>query len=325
MPKLYAAFIAIWGASALGWGIWAYIYRQYSTPKFVLLIGLIFLLRFSIALVCRSFWLDCSEYLYICDSAIFGYTVPLLRLLETSKFMLNRFWWLWLFLLLIYWLRISSYLVQFFALLLLTRGIAVTRPSLLFSEYFCAIVSSFVFFAVSISVSAFIAQAPSIAWIVFTTIIYVLLYVHLLSLISIQIRHLRGISSKLTGDMPADIIAPIKEKEFAFKVFFFLLIGFITIEISGQCMYALSYISMESLVIGYEVPSWVLLFALGWYFRPRKYSPYFFMLPADSSDTAALQEGQNRYSSILYFFVPVIFFFVINFKRYCLCSVEFCL
>lgn len=184
-------------------------------------------------------------------------------------------------------------------MLLLTRGIAVTRPTLLFSEYFCAIVSAFVFFAVSISVSAFIAQAPSLAWIVFTSIIYILLYSHLLSLIMIQIRSLRGISMKLTPDMPQDLLAPIYEKEFTFKVFLFLLVGFIAIEICGQCMYALSYISMESLVLAYEIPSWILMAALGWYFRPRKFSPYFFMLPADSSDTAALQEGQIRYFRLI--------------------------
>lgn len=179
--------------------------------------------------------------------------------------------------------------------LLLTRGISITRPTLVFSEYFCAIVTSFVFFAVAISVSAFIAQAPSPGWIAFSTVVYTLLYVHLLSLIALQIRDLRGISSKIPSGIPAEIVAPIREKEFAFKVFFFLIIGFIAIEISGQCTYALSYISMEVLTIAYEIPSWLLLAALAWYLRPRNYSPYFFMLPADSSDMAALQEGQNRF------------------------------
>jgi hypothetical protein len=177
---------------------------------------------------------------------------------------------------------------------LLTRGVAMTRPTLLFSEYFCAIVSSFAFFAVSISVSAFISQAPSTSWIAFTTIIYSLLYSHLLSLIGIQVRNLRGISNKLTDEMPSEIIAPFREKQFVFKVFFFLLIGFIGVEIAGQCLYALSYMSMESVILTYEVPTWILFAVLAWFMRPRKFSPYYFMLPADSADTAALQEGQNR-------------------------------
>eukprot|EP01033_Poteriospumella_lacustris_P008926 gene8926-6408_t len=188
----------------------------------------------------------------------------------------------------------SYQIVQFFAMLLLTRGIAMTRPSLLFSEYFCAIVSAFVFFAVSISVSAFIVQAPSLAWIVFTSIIYISLYAHFVALISMQIRNLRGISQKLTADMPQELIAPIHEKEFAFKVFFFLLLGFIGVEVCSQCMYAMEYISMETLVIAHEGPSWLLMAAMCWFFRPRKFSPYYFMLPADSLDVAALQEGQNR-------------------------------
>lgn len=171
----------------------------------------------------------------------------------------------------------------------------MTRPSLLFSEYFCAIVSAFVFFAVSISVSAFIVQAPSLAWIVFTSIIYISLYAHFVALISMQIRNLRGISQKLTADMPQELIAPIHEKEFAFKVFFFLLLGFIGVEVCSQCMYAMEYISMETLVIAHEGPSWLLMAAMCWFFRPRKFSPYYFMLPADSLDVAALQEGQNRY------------------------------
>lgn len=293
--------IALWGSSLVAWSGWAYLYRQYSVPKFVVLIGLIFLLRLAIALVCRSFYIDCNEFLYICDNTVFGYTVPLLRLLETGTP------YICLLCIILSTTTMSSnrhvystcYTVQFFAMLLLTRGIAMTRPSLLFSEYFCAIVSAFVFFAVSISVSAFIVQAPSLAWIVFTSIIYIFLYTHFLSLIAMQIRNLRGISQKLTNDMPQELIAPIREKEFAFKVFFFLLLGFIGIEVCGQCMYAMSYISMESLVIAYEGPSWLLMAAMCWYFRPRKFSPYFFMLPADSLDTAALQEGQNRYVGAL--------------------------
>lgn len=235
-------------------------------PRFIIVVGGIYMVRLSIVILSAIYWLFCTSIPFICPNNVGDVIIPFLRGFES---------------------------VQFFLLFALAKGWTITRAHLPSNEWFSIIVTSAVFLFISETFSGLVEQAPGTSWVILTVLLYSVVYYYLLGLVAAEIRHLRGITTKLTDQMPPDVIKPIFVKLGMFKRLYIIVVLYIVMELIGQVLFGLAEVPMYVVVLVYELPTWVLLICLGITFRPRELTPFFYMMPTNDAERQTLRERQN--------------------------------
>lgn len=162
----------------------------------------------------------------------------------------------------------------------LSKGWTLTRPTLTPGEWLTLHCIAVAFIFTSISYNFYVGNSPSTFWVIFNVFLYGFIYSNIFYFIFKEIRRTRGFALKISPPLFPDIVtAPIIEKLIIYKRLTNLAILMVVVEAVSNILYANDYISMPALVLGYEVPSWVIFMVLSYVMRPRDYGPFFFMVP----------------------------------------------
>lgn len=114
-------------------------------------------------------------------------------------------------------------------------------------------------------------------------VIYGIVYYILFKNVLEQLRKLNIQVSLLEPNMPPTIIGPLLEKHRMYVILLFLIFCSFSIEIACNAIIAKTATLWKTLCV-YEVSNMLIFLAIGFMFRPREYSPFFFMVPARMND-----------------------------------------
>ena len=114
-------------------------------------------------------------------------------------------------------------------------------------------------------------------------IIYGIVYYFLFKNVMEQLRKLTIQVSLLEPTMPSTIIGPLLEKHRMYIILLVLIFCSFAIEITCNALIAKTGTLWKTLCV-YEVANMLIFLGIGFMFRPREYSPFFFMVPARMND-----------------------------------------
>lgn len=252
-------------------------FRDYSWPKFHFIIGCIIFVQLLSRVVCFSFWFAEVKYTYLYkQTASLSYMKQGLRFLEAGIILLASSSCPITLLPL-------SFLGHFIYLMVLARGIFITQFSLSPMEFAFTVLVGQVLFFVSAFLPTVVDRPPTLGWIIFTGVVYSFIYGYLILLVATQVRHVRGVLRKMRPEMPLEVREAFTEKQIITKGLFFVILSLFGIEATAHTMFALSYISTQTLIITYEAGLFSCLIALAILYRPRYFSPFFFMGTLDEA------------------------------------------
>ena len=114
-------------------------------------------------------------------------------------------------------------------------------------------------------------------------VIYGLMYYFIFVNVMRQLRRLTLQVSLLESSMPSAIVGPLIEKYRMYVALLFLMFCAMSIEIVCNTIIAEKGTLWQTLAV-YEVSNVLIFLGIGIIFRPRVYSPFFFMVPARMDD-----------------------------------------
>lgn len=134
---------------------------------------------------------------------------------------------------------------------------------------------------------------PSTNWVAFLVATYGLLYGVVVHSAVREMAVLNGQVQKLSGDMHAGVVQSIVERRHTFIFFLLLLLAEMVLEGLSRYILATHVMSFFSLVVLYELTSTILLVSMAACFMPRKYSPFYFIVPTslEVGELALVGEG----------------------------------
>jgi len=168
--------------------------------------------------------------------------------------------------------------------LLVAKGWSITRENFSANEWRGVIMSMSGFYmSNSIILVLDTSILPQNGFWVANAILYGFMYWYIFHSVLKQLIVLRDQVSLLGDDMPVDIIRPLRMKYLMYQCFVAVVFVSMTMEV---CAHSLLYSDgrMWVVLLAYEISNVIILFSLGWTFRPREYSPFFFMIPARLTD-----------------------------------------
>lgn len=115
-------------------------------------------------------------------------------------------------------------------------------------------------------------------------VLYGMMYVYILVSYADQMVVVVDHTSLLRSDMPVRLTGPLHEKRRMFVYFLILVLLSIGVEVATHAVVFYTDHKYVALVL-YEVSNVVIVALLGWIFRPRPLSPFFFMVPTTLTDT----------------------------------------
>lgn len=196
----------------------------------------------------------------------------------------------------------------------------VTRVALTTLEWIFVYFSTILYLVCCFTLTDINDSAPSYNWILYTSLVYSILYLQILFSNFQEIQLLRGqlFRLKLIPGIFQDLYHGVALKYQMFLILFLFFLVFIMIEIIGELLFV-SNTPIQTLVLFFEISSWANVVGISYLFRPRKYSPFFFAIPvptpnlsqrnnpqitpeADIIDNGMTLDNPNgRYSLILFF------------------------
>lgn len=168
--------------------------------------------------------------------------------------------------------------------LLVAKGWSVTRYHISIEDWRLIIILISIFY---MSMSIILVLENSVLsrdgfWIAIA-VIYGLMYYYIFTNTMRQLRKLGVQVSILESTMPIAITGPLLEKHHMYIVLLFLIFLSMCIEIVCHCIIGENG-SLAGALFTYELSHLVIFFCIGYIFRPREYSPFFFMQPARMND-----------------------------------------
>lgn len=163
----------------------------------------------------------------------------------------------------------------------------VTRVTLTVTEWLFVYFSTVTYLVCSFTLVDVLASAPSTKWITYTTIIYFILYSQILFNGWIEIQKLRNqlIRLNIIGILQ-ELYQSISLKYSMYIILLSLFIILVIIEIICELLF-IRDIPIEILALSFEITSWLIIIGISFTFRPRNYSPFFFMVPVPSETNSA--------------------------------------
>lgn len=168
--------------------------------------------------------------------------------------------------------------------LLVAKGWSVTRYRITIEDWRLVIILISVFY---MSMSIILVLENSVLsrdgfWVAIA-VIYGLMYYYIFTNTMRQLRKLGVQVSILEATMPIAITGPLLEKHRMYIVLLLLIFASMCIEIACHCIIGENG-SLAAAMFTYELSHLLIFLSIGYIFRPREYSPFFFMLPARMND-----------------------------------------
>lgn len=163
----------------------------------------------------------------------------------------------------------------------------VTRVTLTVTEWLFVYFSTVAYLVCSFTLVDVLASAPSTKWITYTTIIYFILYSQILFNGWIEIQKLRNqlIRLNIMGILQ-ELYQSISLKYSMYIILLSFFMILVIIEIICELLF-IHDIPIEILALSFEITSWLIIIGISYTFRPRNYSPFFFMVPVPSETNSA--------------------------------------
>jgi hypothetical protein len=164
--------------------------------------------------------------------------------------------------------------------LLIAKGWSITRETFHSNEW-RGVILAMSFFYMCNSIIIVLQQnalTPQEFWIS-TAVLYGIMYLYILKSAVAQIWMLADQVSSLSRNMPANLTTPLKKKLWMYVFFLVLVLVSMLMEVYAQALIADSG-KLWLVLVSYEVSNMLILGTMGWIFRPRRFSPFFFMVPA---------------------------------------------
>lgn len=188
-----------------------------------------------------------------------------------------------------FWLGVSltnTHLVyetgEILVFILVSKGWSITRETFTPNEWRTIIMSlSGFYMANSILLVLESSVLTATGFWVASAILYGVVYCYILINVTSNLRFLHKETAFLAPPpvMPQEIVAPLMEKYRMYLIFLVLVFVSIGMEVFCHALLASSS-STFSILLVYEISNAIILGYLGYIFRPREYSPFFFMVSA---------------------------------------------
>ena len=133
-------------------------------------------------------------------------------------------------------------------------------------------------------------DASSPSWVIYSVVMYGTMYAVLLISARREMAVLASQVKALSPTMAPVAAGPLREKCHLFRCFLGLAFCSLLLEILCRYLFAARVGPFYVLVMVYEIGSTVLVVLLGWLYRPRQYSPFFFMMPTSLEYGALLSQ-----------------------------------
>lgn len=251
LAGIYLYFVGFWAACFVIWFVMFLVYCSKPIPPPVPAMGLVYAFRACACFVTGRFWEHCSSYLGMCTFEEAYTAMTILQALEACVYM------------------VVVYVV---------RNVAFTTK-LTLQDTAAAWFLDLVFFIISYALRSVIIRAPTAYWIVMISLLYFFIFYTIVSVASHEWRRMLAICERLTDTMPAHITKQIRLKAYLHEHLMVVSLLLLALEITCQSMFALN-VPVRTLLLFYEVTVAILLVYMGWLFRPRKWSPFFYLEPA---------------------------------------------
>lgn len=133
----------------------------------------------------------------------------------------------------------------------------------------------------------------SVNWVIYSAALYGAMYCIILRSALREMAVLSAQVQCLTERMAPLAVEPLREKHVLFQRFLVLVLCELLLE--GTCRYLLAAGTLPfiALLLVYELGSAAFLLLIGWSYRSRQYSPFYFMMPTslEYSALAGREEG----------------------------------
>lgn len=252
LPVLYATVLAIWLVFTALWNYWAFVVEKNSCVMLCRVVAGVPALKCVVLIFGVSFWSTCVSW----DMCSFWMSVSLINthlVFETGEIVL---------------------------FLLIAKGWSITRETFHSNEW-RGVILAMSFFYMCNSIIIVLQQnalTPQEFWIS-TAVLYGIMYLYILKSAVAQIWMLADQVSSLSRNMPANLTTPLKKKLWMYVFFLVLVLVSMLMEVYAQALIADSG-KLWLVLVSYEVSNVLILGTMGWIFRPRQFSPFFFMVPA---------------------------------------------
>lgn len=141
-------------------------------------------------------------------------------------------------------------------------------------------------------------DAPSTPWVIYSVVLYGAMYAVLLASAHREMAVLAAQVKALSPHMAPVAAGPLREKYHLFRCFLGLAFCSLLLEAVCRFLFAARVGPFYILVMVYELGSTVLVVSLGWLYRPRQYSPFFFMMPTSLEYGALHSEEEDEEEGI---------------------------
>jgi hypothetical protein len=204
-----------------------------------------------------------------------------------------------------FWMSVSlvnTHLVfetaQVVLFLLISKGWRVTRSSFPSSEWRGVILAMSAFYMGNSIITVLQGGVLTATgfWIA-SAILYGFVYLYILRNVLTQLRELATLTALLGGggqqQLPPALTAPMRKKYFMFLCFLALVLASASIEVLAHALVADDG-KIWLVLVAYEVSNLMILGTIGWVFRPREHSPFFFMVPTRLTGGPNGQQQQQQ-------------------------------
>jgi len=256
LPIIYGVVLAGWLLMAIYWNVWTFLVYRNKCLLLCRAISGIPVVKCVVLIFGVSFWSTCVSW----DMCSFWMGVSLINahlVYETGEMVI---------------------------FILIAKGWSITRDNFSANEWRGVIMSMAGFYMANSIVlvlesSVLTAQGFWAA----SAVLYGFMYLYILSGVIEQIQMLRFHVSNLRREMPENIAGPLRKKLCMYICFSLIVLSSIAIEILTHSL-VVNDGRLWIVLLIYEVSNMIILFTIGWIFRPREHSPYFFMVPARAID-----------------------------------------
>lgn len=273
LPALYGTVLAIWIVLTLVWNFMAFVRYKDSCVVICRAIAGIPIIKCIVLVFGTTFWTTCVSW----DMCSFWMSVSLVNthlVFETGEIVL---------------------------FLLIAKGWTITRETFQPSEW-RGVIFAMAFFYMCNSI-ILVLEANVLSgkefWIC-TASLYGLMYLYIFRCIATQLYQLSeqvnslGLPGLLALQLPeaphaAALVQPLRQKYYMYLLFSLLVFISLSLEVLTHVLVATDGKLWFVLTV-YEVSNLTILGTIGWIFRPREFSPFFFMVPTSQRAEQGAQQ-----------------------------------
>ena len=256
MPGLYIAVFILWTIMA---SVWYYLVNYLYRNRCLMIchgILIVPIMKAIVTLFGLVFWVTCLTWL------------------ECS-----------------YWLGVTllnTHLIfettQYTLFLVIGKGFSVTRSYLEPSEWRGIVAQTSIFYIMnSIILVLQTSVFTNTSYLIAVTILYSFVYMNILKATIETLLKLQKQTLPLTLEMPHNIVKPLIHKYRMYIYFLILVLITIVIEIIAHSILTIDGRIWVVLLV-YEISNLLILGTIGYIFRPKEVSPFFFMVPSRLTD-----------------------------------------